>query len=713
MKKWKFPLISLMLTLALVLSAFAGLAVTASADEGSPLNEFGLVDKVEGGSILHCWCWSFNSIKEKMKTISDSGYSAVQTSPINEVYVGDNGGMQLYGDGKWYYSYQPTSYKIGNYMLGTEDEFKDMCAEAHKYGVKVIVDVVANHTTPTKSAVASELKNIEGGLYHNDSGNSDDERRNMTQWYNGLPDVNTQNPKYQQLVLDFLKRAVADGADGFRYDTGKHIELPDDDPSYASRFWPTVLENGSTFQYGEVLQGVNTSEKKASRLKSYSEIMHVTASGYGGSIRDYFLTGSGSATTLKNYNAEGAANNSLVTWVESHDTYANGETPNNIVSSYWLTNDQIRIGWAMIAARSDTTTLFFSRPYGSEATDQKSRYDSPIWGTNHIGDAGDDNYCHPEVVAVNKFRNAMIGESETLANAGSKKYFMVTRGTRGVVITNNSDDDLELNRATTIAQGTYTDASYGGKFVVKNGTITGTVKAHQIAVLYDDPELYTTEVPEDPPTEPTTEAPHEHRWGSWTVSEKATVDSDGVEKRVCLDDPEHFETRAIPKIKSISYNKSKFTYNGKNQKPSVTVKDRTGKVLVNGTDYKLVYPSSPKNAGLYVMSVEFKGSYAGVDDYQFNIVTAKNPMTVTAKKTVTANSKKKTTIKSAVTVKKAQGKVTYKTNNKKVTVSSGKMIVQKGLKKGKTYTVKVTVTAKGNKNYKKLSKTVSVKVKVK
>ena len=55
-------------------------------------------------------------------------------------------------------------------------------------------------------------------------------------------------------------------------------------------------------------------------------------------------------------------------------------------------------------------------------------------------------------------------------------------------------------------------------------------------------------------------------------------------------------------------------------------------------------------------------------------------MKVTFKKSVTANSKKNTTIKGVVTVKKAQGKVTYKTNNKKVTCSAGKLVVKKGLK---------------------------------
>ena len=92
---------------------------------------------------------------------------------------------------------------------------------------------------------------------------------------------------------------------------------------------------------------------------------------------------------------------------------------------------------------------------------------------------------------------------------------------------------------------------------------------------------------------------------------------------------------------------------------------------------------------------------------------AANPMTVSVKQTITANSKKKTTIKKAVKVKKAQGKVTYSTNNKKVTVKKGALTVAKGLKKGKTYKVKITVTAKGNGNYKskKIVKTIKIKVK--
>lgn len=96
------------------------------------------------GTILQCFAWSFNTISESMEDIAHAGYAAIQTSPANECIVGGNGGMELMGQGKWYYHYQPTDWKIGNYQLGTKEEFKAMCEKAHSYGIKVIVDVDAS-----------------------------------------------------------------------------------------------------------------------------------------------------------------------------------------------------------------------------------------------------------------------------------------------------------------------------------------------------------------------------------------------------------------------------------------------------------------------------------------------------------------------------------------------------------------------------------------
>lgn len=52
------------LSLAVTLGAFSGVtadtSVVMAAEPAVKLNQYGLAENVEDGSILHCWCWSFN-----------------------------------------------------------------------------------------------------------------------------------------------------------------------------------------------------------------------------------------------------------------------------------------------------------------------------------------------------------------------------------------------------------------------------------------------------------------------------------------------------------------------------------------------------------------------------------------------------------------------------------------------------------------------------
>ena len=57
----------------------------------------------DDGRLLHAWSWRFNTIKEHLPEIKDARYTIVQTSPIHECVVGEDGGRQLFGHGKWYY----------------------------------------------------------------------------------------------------------------------------------------------------------------------------------------------------------------------------------------------------------------------------------------------------------------------------------------------------------------------------------------------------------------------------------------------------------------------------------------------------------------------------------------------------------------------------------------------------------------------------------
>ena len=73
------------------------------------------------------------------------------------------------------------------------------------------------------------------------------------------------------------------------------------------------------------------------------------------------------------------------------------------------------------------------------------------------------------------------------------------------------------------------------------------------------------------------------------------------------------------KVNNIKLNKTAYTYNGKVQKPSVTVKDSKGKALKNGTDYKISYPKGMKNVGKYTVKVTLKGNYSGSKSMTYNI----------------------------------------------------------------------------------------------
>lgn len=64
------------------------------------------------------------------------------------------------------------------------------------------------------------------------------------------------------------------------------------------------------------------------------------------------------------------------------------------------------------------------------------------------------------------------------------------------------------------------------------------------------------------------------------------------------------------KISSVTLSKTAYTYNGKAQKPSVTVKNNKGQ-KVTSSNYTVTYASGCKNVGTYTVKVTFKGDFAG------------------------------------------------------------------------------------------------------
>ncbi len=151
-----------------------------------------------------------------------------------------------------------------------------------------------------------------------------------------------------------------------------------------------------------------------------------------------------------------------------------------------------------------------------------------------------------------------------------------------------------------------------------------------------------------------------------------------------------------------------------------TVTNKKGATTFTSSDNSVAAVNSKgkvtaKKAGTVTIKATNNGKTASV---KIKVVKKANTITVKGR-TITAKAKQKTAFNASkiLTVKKAQGTVVYKklSGNSKISINAktGKLTVKKGLKKGKTYSVKIRVTAKGTKAYKSKSKTVTVKIKVK
>ncbi len=448
------------LLLVLVLLALQ-LYLPAPAQATDPAREV----HIQEGVTLHCFGWSYSEIEKNMATIATAGYTAIQTSPIQRPDTTTAG--SAFHD--WIVYYQPASFTIddtGASALGTKAEFEQMCATAERYGIKVIVDVVANHMAMTDGndidpAVDAEFRN-DAACWHDITKNVTNysDRYNITQYcLGGLPDLDTSNEKVQAAVLDFLKECVDAGADGFRFDAAKHIESPDDG-SFASDFWPNVIGGireyaPEVYIYGEFLGDAGGNLP----VSAYTPYMSLTDDAYGNALRSAVVAGNAGAFSASYKKAASA--DKLVLWAESHDTFTGG-------SSGTVELPDIHKTWALVAARADAMSLYFARPGAMSQA---------------LGTASVTGWSNIEVAAVNLFHNAFIGYSEHIASQGSIAY--VERGSSGVVLVNCAGNEADVAvTAHAMADGSYTDAITGSTFTVSGGVISGKIGATGIAVVY-------------------------------------------------------------------------------------------------------------------------------------------------------------------------------------------------------------------------------------
>ncbi|HIW31157.1 MAG TPA: InlB B-repeat-containing protein [Candidatus Paenibacillus intestinavium] len=489
--------LSLLLTLVLMASVFTMPKAQAESSTDVPITAASAIpESIRDGVILHAFDWNLNVIEQNLQAIADAGYTAIQTSPI----MGVGSGAQ------WYAAYQPRNMVAGgkDNRYGDREAFVSLTAAAEALGIKVIVDVVPNHMGSADNSHAPWSDNT---YFHNVSGSVGyNDRFLLTQpeMIGGLRDLDTHSAFVQESYITYLKDMIDAGASGFRYDAIKHIELDDDVPSPASiaasatnarypdvEFKSDYVKNVTgaakayfeekgkeNFQYGEVLQG---GDPNNDRVAGYAKYIDLTASMYGHHVRGVLEVGNiGRIDKWEDYAAEGLTADQLVPWVESHDTY------NNEGESLSFSPKQIRQGWAMIAARKDASPLFFARNINADGSQRTS-----VRTADNV-DNNRPQWSHPEVVAINKFHNAMAGRDENLVSLGNNAV-MIERGTiadgGGAVLLNTSTTDRALGSVPVnfLKDGFYINAlNPTNVFTVSNGRISGVIPGNPAKISNTD-----------------------------------------------------------------------------------------------------------------------------------------------------------------------------------------------------------------------------------
>lgn len=167
---------------------------------------------------------NFQGIIKKLDYIADLGTDIIYLNPIGKAFSN--------------HRYDTGDYKVPDPMLGTTEDFRQLCEEVHKRGMKIILDGVYSHTG-SNSLYFNRQKTFDGVGAHNSQKspfynwytfqNWPDE---YTSWwgFNTLPTVNKMHPDFIKYIITDEDSVLAHwmklGADGFRLDVAD--ELPDE-----------------------------------------------------------------------------------------------------------------------------------------------------------------------------------------------------------------------------------------------------------------------------------------------------------------------------------------------------------------------------------------------------------------------------------------------------------------------------------------------------
>ena len=212
--------------------------ITTRFYDGDPSNNEHCVDdvKAKNPDSDPAWRGDFKGLIDKLDYIKALGFTAIWITPV----VKNRSSYDYHG----YHAYDFTA--VDNRYESNGVTYQDLIDACHAKGMKVIQDVVFNHSCnwgeknlcPIEIDVWSPngrsdmpmpagTKMDPDKIYHHDGyaggGDFDNYNVQIMTLHSDCFDLNTENPKVYNYLIDCYKKFIDMGVDAFRVDTVKHL----------------------------------------------------------------------------------------------------------------------------------------------------------------------------------------------------------------------------------------------------------------------------------------------------------------------------------------------------------------------------------------------------------------------------------------------------------------------------------------------------------
>lgn len=464
----------------------------------------------------------FAGVTAKLKYLQDLGVNTIWITPIVEnikgVAVTDEGSEDVPYNAA-YHGYWASDFTKLNPTLGTTEEFKTMISEAHKRGMRIMVDIVVNHAGyGTESTFADMLrdKSVSEG--------------DIKSWQSGLPDFATENADVRAKLVEWQTAWMKDyGVDYFRVDTVKHV----DSTTWAALKNSTTKVNSSFKMIGEYFGAgyasngsfLGTGQMDADLDFDFNDQATSFVSGNISSV-EKFLSARNSAL-----------NNAYMTgqFLSSHDEDG---FKASLMNGKKYTEDKATSA-ALVAATLQLTAKGIPVIYYGEEVGLSGLNNYPYQTNRYDMDfnlATDDNVTYQHYKNLLRIRNAYTdvfarGSRTVVAGSDEECYDVVSRsygGTTLYVGMNIKDTVKEVKVPVSLAAGTEVKDLYSGATytVGSDKTVTVTIPAAKDGgtVILTEVKKTVDPTPADPGKKDPTPTPVK-KDGVISVTDKAAIET--------------------------------------------------------------------------------------------------------------------------------------------------------------------------------------------